>query len=431
MLKLIIPLLLMGSISDAQEALKNKQYPQAIEYFQQALAQEESYEALFGLAKAQAFSGDYSAARETYNALLEAFPDNGDALMGRAQVHSWLKDYDAAEKDYTRVLELNPKYSEAWQGLMRIYGWQQQDETALLLFERWQQAMPQSPDPLLSRAQLYFNQRRFTLARQDLQSARELGATDETINPLLTRLNRLPGALPWEASLNYEFQGFTENNAPWHTLTGGVKYNFDRASFSLQGITTQRFGFGDQGVIADSYFDLWSGAYGNVRAQAVMDANVLPQFDLLGELYQTFADTWEVSGAYRLMSYPSNQIHFIQGSVGKYWENWYFRVQPIFFLASTANQEAGPGGNITLWARYYYATVDDYIEMRTGLGRRIAVIGADTGGAQLQGQTNAFGLLSAQYFITPRIGLTATLNYNYDEQFADRLGGSIGSLYRF
>lgn len=431
MLKLIAPFLLMGSISNAQEALNNKQYPQAIEYFQEALEKEQSYEALFGLAKAQAFSGDYSTALNTYNLLMKAFPNNGDVLMGRAQVQSWLKDYASAEKDYLQVLDLNPNYTEAWQGLMRIYGWQNQDDPAIALFERWQQALPTSSEPFLSRAQFYFNRRQFTLAREDLQKARTLGATDEAINPLLTRLNRLPGALPWEASLNYEFQGFTEPTDPWHTVIGGVKYNFDRASLSLQGITTQRFGFGDQGIIADSYFDLWSGAYGNVRAQAIMDANVLPQFDLLGELYQTFADTWEVSGAYRLMSYPSNQIHFLQGSVGKYWGNWYFRVQPILFLASATNQEAGPGGNLTLWARYYYATVDDYIEMRTGLGRRIAVVGADNAGAQLQGQTNAFGLLSAQYFITPHIGVTGTLSYNYDEQFADRFGGSIGSLYRF
>lgn len=431
MLKLIVPLLLMGNLSQAQEALNNQQYPQAVEYFQQAIEKESSYEALYGLAKAQAFSGDYAAALNTYNTLIEAYPDNGDALLGRAQVESWLKDYSAAEKDYKRVLELNTDYTEAWQGLMRIYGWQDQEAPALALFERWQQAKPESSTPFLSRAQLYFNQRRFTLAREDLQKARALGASDDEVNPLLTRLNRLPGALPWEASLNYELQGFTAQNDPWHTVTGGVRYNFDRASLALQSITTQRFGFWDQGVIADSYFDLWSGAYGNVRAQAVFDANVLPQFDILGELYQTFADTWEVSGAYRLMSYPSNQIHFAQGSVGKYWGNWYFRVQPTLFLASTADQEAGPGGNVALWARYYYATVDDYIEVRTGLGRRIAVVGADTGGAQLQGQTNAFGLLSAQYFITPRIGITGTLNYNYDEQFADRYGGSIGSLYRF
>lgn len=431
MLTPILSLLLVASLSNAQEALNNKQYPQAIEYFQAALEKESSYEALYGLARAQAFSGDYAAALNTYNTLLEAYPDNGDALLGRAQVQSWLKNYAAAEADYERVIALNADYAEAWQGLIRIYGWQNQEDPALAVVERWQKIKPDSPAPFLSRAQLYFNQRRFSLARQDLQTARTLGATDSEINPLLTRLNRLPGALPWEASLSYELQGFTERNDPWHTVTGGVKYNFDRASLSLQGISTQRFGFWDQGVIADSYFDLWSGAYGNVRAQAVVDANVLPEFDILGELYQTFADTWEVSGAYRLMSYPGNQIHFVQGSVGKYWGNWYFRAQPIFFLANTANQEAGPGGNLTLWARYYYATVDDYIEMRTGLGRRIAVVGADDGGAQLQGQTNAFGLLSAQYFITPRIGLTGTLNYNYDEQFADRYGGSIGSLYRF
>lgn len=431
MLHIMTSLLLFNSLAQGQDALEQKRYPEAIQFFQQALESDQSAEALYGLARAQAFQGDYTAAITTYNTLLALYPNHSDALLGRAQVQSWLKNETAAIQDFKQVLSQSPEYTEAWEGLLRVYLWQNNREDFMQALAQWQQAQAQSPAPYLLAAQWHIQQRQFTLAREALQQAKALGADEKVLANLLSRLNRLPSALPWEASLNYELQGFAGQQIPWHTVTGGIKYNFDNASLALQSLSTQRFGLFDQGFVADSYFDLWSGAYGNVRAQAVLDADVLPQFDILGELYQSFAETWEVSGAYRLMHYPSNQIHFIQGSVGKYWGNWYFRIQPMLFLASQANVEAGPGGNVSLWARYYYGTVDDFVEMRTGLGRRIAVIGSNANGAALQGQTNAFALLSAQHFITPQLGLTGTLNYNYDQQFSDRFGGSIGTLYRF
>jgi len=40
-------------------------------------------------------------------------------------------------------------------------------------------------------------------------------------------------------------------------------------------------------------------------------------------------------------------------------------------------------------------------------------------------------LLSAQYFITPHIGLVGSLNYNYDELFDDRFGANLGTRFRW
>ncbi len=421
MLDVLTAFALWGSLPLAQIALEPQPPAEA----------PQSYEALYEQARTQALQGEYAEALVTYNRLLALYPDNSDGLLGRAQVQSWLKNYPEARQDFEAILKKSPDYTEAWQGLLRIYLWQNNAAAFQQAMDQWQQAQPQHAEPLLLQAQWHIQQRQFSLARQVLTQAKALGASPDEVAPLLARLNRLPGALPWEASLNYEGQAFTEQQVPWHTVTGGIKYNFEKASIALQSLSTQRFGLFDQGFIADTYTELWPGAYGNLRAQVVMDADVLPQFDILGELYQSFADTWEVSGAYRLMHYPTNQIHFMQGSIGKYWGNWYFRVQPMLFLAGQADAEAGPGGNLTLWARYYYGTVDDFVEMRTGMGRRIAVIGSSAQGAELQGQTNAFALLSAQHFISPQWGFTGTLNFNYDEQFADRFGGSIGTLYRF
>ncbi len=427
MFKLILAALAATQLQQAQDALQSKDYTKATAIYQTILQEDQqSYEALYGLARSQAFAGDYATAVETYTQVLALYPDDPDALFGRGQAYIWLKQDDLGQTDLRNVLLKNPGYQDAWQGLANLYRWRERTDDAIALYEEWLIAHPDRSEPLVSRAYWYFQQRQFNLARTDLIQARELGANAEQVDPLLTRLNRQPGALPWEVRAIYEFQAFSENNVPWHTGTGAVQYTFDRGSVSLEGLATQRFGKNDQGLAVDSFLDLWPGAYGNFRVQGVLDAEVMPQWDLLGEIYQSFLDTWEVSGAYRLMNYPTNNVHIIHGSVGKYIGNWYLRAQPQLILSPE-----GPGGIMTLWGRYYYNTVDDFVELRTGFGRRIAVIGSDDGGAQLQGQSNIFGVLTGQYFINPQLGFLGTLNYNHDDLFPNRFGFSLGTKYRF
>lgn len=427
MFKFILAALAATQFQQAQDALQSKDYAKATAIYQTILqTEQDSYEALYGLARSQAFAGNYQAAVETYTQALALYPDDPDALFGRGQAYIWLKQDELGQTDLRNLLTQKPDYQDAWQGLANLYRWRERNEEANALYSEWLSAYPNRSEPLVSRAYWYFQQRQFNLARADLIQARDLGAEASQIDPLLTRLNRQPGALPWEVRAIYEFQAFSEQNMPWHTGTGAVQYTFDRGTVSLEAIATQRFGKNDQGLAIDSFLDLWPGAYGNFRVQGVLDAEVLPQWDLLGEIYQSFLDTWEVSGAYRLMHYPASDVHFIQGSVGKYLGNWYLRAQPQLIFSPE-----GPGGILTLWGRYYYNTVDDYVELRTGFGRRIAVVGSDTGGAQLQGQTNVFGILTAQYFINPQLGFLSSLNYNYDDLFPNRFGLSIGTKYRF
>lgn len=427
MLNFFVALLAAASLAQAQTAIENKDYPEAIRLYQEILSSEgESHAALYGLARAQAFAGQYQAALATYTRLLEIAPNDPDALVGRGRVYSWLKQFEAAETDLKQALAQTPDYQDAWQALADLYRWNQRHSEAEALFTSWQAKSPDQPEPLLAKAQWQQERRQFDKARESLIVAREKGADEALVAKKLAQLNRVPGALPWEAQLSYEFQAFTEQHVPWHTVTGGVQYTGDWGTLALQGLGTQRFDKADQGVVLDSFIDLWPGGYGNFRLQGVWGAEVLPTLDGLAEIYQSVFDTWELSAAYRIMNYPSSNVHFFQGGLGTYLGAWYLRLQPMLFLA-----EEGPGANVALWARYYYDTSDDYIELRTGLGRRIAVIGADTEGATLQGQTNVFGLLTAQRFFTPNIGVIGTLNYNYDEQFADRFGFSLGTRYRW
>ncbi len=71
----------------------------------------------------QAFNaGDLARARDGYDQVLRAMPDNRDALLGMAAVEMQSKHYDAAERRYARLLELDPLDAYAQAGLMGLNG---------------------------------------------------------------------------------------------------------------------------------------------------------------------------------------------------------------------------------------------------------------------------------------------------------------------
>lgn len=411
-------------LQSGDAALQARDYTAAAAAYQSYLESIDpaAHAALSGLARSQALAGDYDAALSSYNQLLTLYPDDLDARFGRGQVYSWQQDFTAAEADLQAVISQAPDYADAWQALANVYRWSGQNLAAAAHFSAWQAAFAEAPVPWLAQAEWELARRQFTAARSSLAQAEQRGANSDTLSRLRTRLNRLPGALPWEAQLQYAFDAFVGDQTPWHSLNAGLQYTFEQGAVALQSLSTYRFDRWDQAIAAESWLDLWPGAYGNFRLQASPVASVLPRWDGLGEVYQTFGD-WEVSALYRLMAFPAANVHFFSGGLGTYLGNWYLRAQPMLFLS-----DEGPGGNVTLWARYFFDTADDFIELRAGLGRRIAIVGA---GPALQGQTNAFGLLTAQHFITPHIGLIGSLNYNYDDAFADRYGLSLGTRLRW
>ena len=65
---------------------------------------------------------------------------------------------------------------------------------------------PNEPGPYIARAKAHRDARRFSLAREELFSARVKGGDRDEIDRLLRELDRIPSALPWEASLAYAFE---------------------------------------------------------------------------------------------------------------------------------------------------------------------------------------------------------------------------------
>lgn len=421
----LLSLFMAASLSDAQDAMQQSDYRRAVSLYREYITQNgnQEYEARYGLARALAFAGEYEEALQIYSAILADFPGDPDSLFGRGQVYGWLKRFDLAAADLQALLAKKPDYREAWGVLANIYRWERHFDKAEQHVLAWREKFPEDPAPVLAQATLYRDFRRFPQARAAVAEAEKLGAPKTETDALLSQIQRMPGALPWELQGFYELQAFAPSRAPWHSLTLGVKHEFPQGSLALQSLSVNRFERFDQAFVLDGYLGLWPRAAGNLRLQASVNADVLPRLDALGEVFQEFGDIWEGSLGYRYMGFTTGPVNFFQAGLGTYLGNWYLRLQPQLFLSGE-----GPGIQAALWARYFFDSADNFAEVRVGAGRQVMLVGSN---AQLQGQNIFFGLLNGQYFFTPQWGVLGTVNYNYFDQFPNMFGFTLGSKFRW
>lgn len=424
MIPLFVLIVISSPLTEADSALARGDHEAAIRRYRLQLEKDpQSYEARFGLARALAFSGKHTEAIKVYTDLLTAHPGDPDAHLGRGRVYAWEKRFEEAEKDLTFVTDRYPDYADAWSALGDLYLWSDRPSEAAEAYTKWTELVPDDPAPYMARAKAYRDARRFSLAREDLHSARRKGADEGEVDRLLRGLHRIPGALPWEASVQYGYQSFSSERSDWHTYTASIRRTFSRGSVCLQSIRTRRFSSWDEATALDGYLDLWPRAYGNVRLQVTADADVLPRSGYAVEVFQGFGEGWELSGSYRHMDYPSANVDMYGASLGKYVGNWYLRWRTTFLpeAGSILSSHAG-------FIRRYLGTVDDFLEIGGGRGKEVVTTGA---GPRIETLRTHFFTFRVQKFLHPRLGVTLTATYNDQQDLPVGRGLSFGIITRW
>lgn len=419
-------MVLMASVPQAaQQALEAGDYAAAIAAYQHYLQTEDanSHEALSGLALALARKGEYAEALAIYQRLVVLAPEDPDGWLAKGRLLSWMGRFSESESDLRHARSLAPAYQDVWSALADTLRWGKFYLAAAAHLEDWQRQFPDSPQPWLAQAQMQLDQRQLTAARASLLQAQQRGAEGVVIAQLQARLNRLPGALPWEAHTFYEWQAFSDRYTPWHTLTAGLRYSFEQGNVTLQSLTSQRFDRWNQALVADGTLELWPGSYANLRLQGALTPEILPAWDLSGELYQVFAGHWEASAGHRQMLFSTGNVYFYSVGIGTYLGDWYLRLMPQMLLSPD-----GPGLSGTAWARWIYATADDYLELRASVGRQLLTTAI---GPIIEGQTTASVALTGQHFLTPHLGGLLSVNYQYSERFPGQFGATLGTRFRW
>ncbi len=152
-------------------------------------------------------TNDSAASEAAFNKALEISPDNEDAMTGLAMVYSYLgdtkrsadllekltaknpsprafaalaysyeqlHDYPLAAATYRRALVLDPSNSDYKLDLAQDLAMAEQYDEALKVYQELADANPRDPVALLRMAQVYRQQRKFDLASQSLDKAREI-----------------------------------------------------------------------------------------------------------------------------------------------------------------------------------------------------------------------------------------------------------------
>ncbi|MEW6238547.1 MAG: YaiO family outer membrane beta-barrel protein [Candidatus Omnitrophota bacterium] len=394
-------------LQQAASALERNDYSAAIESYRSYLAYDpQSYEARYGLARALSFSGQWEQAISVYTDILADHPGDPDVFLGRGRAYAWNKNYEQAQQDLFFVTAHFPHYGDAWSALGDVYLWSNQAPAAADAYGKWIELAPNDPAPYLARAKANLNAQRFEAVNADLQTAREKGAKESDIEPLLPPKSepippsKLESILPsepspqkflWEASLFYSYNALSSGLPGWHRYGASVKRKFSNGVLGIEGFQAQRFSEIDEGAAIDGYLDLWREAYGNLRLQIVPGADFMPQTDALLELYQDVGGGWEISGNYRLMDYSNDDINIYGFSIGKYLDDWYIRGRLNF---TPKRDNVFVSGALSL--RRYFGE-DNFLELGGGLGEEIVTLGA---GPLIEGRkTKSISLKGQKYFL--------------------------------
>lgn len=107
-------------------------------------------------ANADAAAGRFGAARAGYLWILARRPDDAEALYGLARVDAWEGCTALAESSYARALEAHPEDADLRAGFVDVLIWQGRYEEAERLLERGLARTPSSAPLLMRRARLAY-----------------------------------------------------------------------------------------------------------------------------------------------------------------------------------------------------------------------------------------------------------------------------------
>jgi Flp pilus assembly protein TadD len=176
-------------VVQAEDALKERDYPRAITLYQQILkAQPQNPNALLGLARAYLLSRQFKSAIGTYQLLLRRDQHNRDALVGIGEAYNLLGEYARAERPLKQALGVAPGDANGVWALSRTYFYQGHLGDAERLLKPTVAAHPRDFRLWESLGEVQLEQGRAADARQSLQRALELNPNARRAQMLLQKV---------------------------------------------------------------------------------------------------------------------------------------------------------------------------------------------------------------------------------------------------
>lgn len=371
---------------------------------------DEQYESARSLANA----GKRTESIAVYTALLKGHPKNADVLLGRGLVYAREEKRKEPESDLLEAIDQSSEYPELWLTLANMYSWSNQNDRAGDAYSQLIWLQPGNTNAYLSRARAYRKENKITLAINDLNIAKSLGAEtsreEAYIQELETKTTHNanlphPRGYHWSASLSLSSSDFTPGKAKWQDGSFSIRRYFERGSLALEILRAERFNKADEAFTVDSYVPLWERAYTNLRFQNSSSPALFPNHAWRAEIYQGIYTGWEISTSYDQLAFSSDPVKIYSLGVGKYIGNFYFRARHLIIPGDN-----GKSTSEKLQARYYFlGDADSYAELNASFGRDDDPLVIE------QGQNNSYSL-GAQVTHYPVNCLGYKLGFTYSSE---------------
>jgi tetratricopeptide (TPR) repeat protein len=156
----------VGVNDPADEAWRDGNTARAMRLYSDRLAANpEDGTAMLRVALMQAWRGEYDAARELLDRLVELEPGDLDTRLARARVRAWSGDIPAALDEVREVLALQPDSREAVEALALFQAWAGQFDEALASYDELLSITPGSNSARLQQARALAWAARFEVSR--------------------------------------------------------------------------------------------------------------------------------------------------------------------------------------------------------------------------------------------------------------------------
>lgn len=327
----------------------------------------------FFSARTLALNKNYSKARIKCYELLHDFPDYYDARVLIGRTFAWENQYDSARFEINKVL-IKTNYFDAIDAMIDVETWSGNETKALYYCDMGQRYFPNNEKFSLKKARLLIQMNEVNLAQREILHILELNPGNKEARKLLSEVKnaRILNKISVQYSLEYY-------NEPWIR-----KWNLMNLEYSRQtrlGAVAARMYLGDVVLDGESLFEKNTAMQYELEAYPVISeknyaylnygyspGDLFPEHRVGAELYQKLLNTFEISAGFRYLQFRTaenlkNDVFIYTGTVGKYFQNYWFSFRP--YLNSGSN---GLSQSYYLTVRRYLSIKDNFVSLELGSG---------------------------------------------------------------
>ncbi len=318
-------------------------------------------DALYSLARSDAFDGNYEEARTKLDKVLALLPGYVEVKVLKARTYSWEKNYSQAKIVLQEVLAAHPENVEALSAIADVELLSGQFDAALEHIVIAISGQPQSPVLMLKKATI---EEALGMTKQALISINAILAISPDNEKAIALQQALRIALrKQQVSLTAGVDVFSKNFDPAFYTTFQYLRKEKKFTTVLSINQARRFNInGIQGEL-DIYPKFGSKAYGYIN-YGYSSSLLFPEHRVGGEFYSSITKAIDGSLGFRYLSFATSNVFIYTGSIGYTLGNYWVAARPFI----TTQDVAGAALSLNIEAKRYFNNPENKIGLVVSLG---------------------------------------------------------------